>query len=231
MFWQQESEEARPYVVPDDIVDLSFKVSCRSLPLDHAYALSMALQEALPWLDEEAEAGVHLIHGAESGNGWIRPEGPNDILYLSRRTRMTLRLPQARVQSAKTTLQGRTLNVGGTPLTLGTTSVRKLSTLTTVFARYVIADNAEDEMGFLEQSAERLANNLGIRVKKMMGGRLHTMMLPERTLTTRSLMIDGLEVEESVSLQQQGLGPGRKLGCGLFLPHKGIGPVAQAQAK
>jgi CRISPR-associated protein Cas6 len=228
MFWQQESEETRPYVVPDDIVDLSFKVSCRSLPLDHAYALSVALQEALPWFEEEVEAGMHLIHGAESGNGWIRPEGPQDILYLSRRTRMTLRLPQARVQSAKTTLQGRTLNVGDNPLTLGATSVHKLSTLTTVFARYVIADNVEDEMGFLEQAADRLAN-LGIRVKKMMGGRLHTMTLPERTITTRSLMIDGLEVEESVSLQQQGLGPGRKLGCGLFLPHKGIGPVTQAQ--
>jgi CRISPR-associated protein Cas6 len=228
MFWQQESEESRPYVVPDDIVDLSFKVSCRSLPLDHAYALSVALQEALPWLEEEIEAGIHLIHGAESGNGWIRPEGPQEVLYLSRRTRMTLRLPQGRVQSAQTTLQGRTLNVGNNSLTLGTASVRKLSTLTTVFARYIIADDAENEMGFLEQVADGLAS-LGIRVKKMMGGRLHTMTLPERTITTRSLMIDGLEVEESVRLQQQGLGPGRKLGCGLFLPHKGIGPVTKAQ--
>jgi CRISPR-associated protein Cas6 len=228
MFWQQESEESRPYVVPDDIVDLSFKVSCRSLPLDHAYALSVALQEALPWLEEEIEAGIHLIHGAESGNGWIRPEGPQDVLYLSRRTRMTLRLPQARVQNAQTTLQGRTLNVGDNPLTLGTASVHKLSTLTTVFARHIIADDATNEMGFLEQAADGLAS-LGIQVKKMMGGRLHTMTLPERIITTRSLMIDGLEVEESVRLQQQGLGPGRKLGCGLFLPHKGIGPVTKAQ--
>ena len=230
MFWQQESDEARPYVVPDDIVDLSFKVSCRSLPLDHAYALSAALQEALPWLEQEADAGIHLIHGAESGNGWIRPEGPQDVLYLSRRTRMTMRLPKARVESAKTALEGRTLNVADNRLTLGATRVRKLSTLTTLFARHVIADNVEDEMEFLEQAADSLAT-MGLRAKKMMGGRLHKMTLPERSIATRSLMIDGLEVEESVRLQQQGLGPGRKLGCGLFLPHKGIGPVTKAQAK
>jgi hypothetical protein len=30
-----------------------------------------------------------------------------------------------------------------------------------------------------------------------------------------------------VKVQQLGLGPHRKLGCGLFIPHKGIAPVKQ----
>jgi len=44
---------------------------------------------------------------------------------------------------------------------------------------------------------------------------------------TRSLMLADLTVEEAVKLQQQGLGADRKLGCGLFIPHKGINPVKQ----
>ncbi|MDE0301598.1 MAG: type I-MYXAN CRISPR-associated protein Cas6/Cmx6, partial [Gammaproteobacteria bacterium] len=35
-----------------------------------------------------------------------------------------------------------------------------------------------------------------------------------------------LDPEQSVNLQRQGLGPERLLGCGLFLPHKSIAPVA-----
>ncbi|NCA73146.1 MAG: type I-MYXAN CRISPR-associated protein Cas6/Cmx6, partial [Sphingobacteriia bacterium] len=31
--------------------------------------------------------------------------------------------------------------------------------------------------------------------------------------------------EESIRLQREGLGPHRGLGCGLFIPHKGIDPV------
>ncbi len=35
-------------------------------------------------------------------------------------------------------------------------------------------------------------------------------------------MVADLTVEESITLQQRGLGAGRKLGCGLFIPHKAI---------
>jgi CRISPR-associated endoribonuclease Cas6 len=41
----------------------------------------------------------------------------------------------------------------------------------------------------------------------------------------RSLMLADLAVDESVKLQQQSLGTDRKLGCGLFVPHKDIREV------
>ena len=44
-------------------------------------------KEELPWMVDEPQAGIHLIHGAESGNGWIRPQEPDALLILSRRTR------------------------------------------------------------------------------------------------------------------------------------------------
>lgn len=227
MLWQEDNDDSQPYQVSDEILDISYKVSCQSIPMDHAYTLSTALTKALPWLEEEEKAGIHLIHGAESGNGWIRPVDPQSLMYLSRRTRMTLRLPKERVDEAKL-LTGKTLDIAGNALTVGNYSIRPLSNLTTIFARYVITDNVEDESSFIEEAVIRL-QEMGIRVKKMLGGKMHTFSFPEGKLVARSLMIDGLKVEESVILQQQGIGPGRKIGCGLFLPHKGIDAVTQAQ--
>ena len=106
MFWQEEKNESGRFVVPDDVVDVAFNIVCRSLPVDHAYALSQAIIQALPWFAEESGAGLHPIHVADSGNGWMRPENPSDLLYLSKRTKLVLRLPHARAQDAKA-LSGR----------------------------------------------------------------------------------------------------------------------------
>jgi hypothetical protein len=44
-------------------------------------------------------------------------------------------------------------------------------------------------------------------------------------------MVADLEPEQSVLLQEKGLGTHRKMGCGLFLPHKGIKPVGDMSEK
>ena len=229
MYWNDQEESNKNYVVPDDIVDLSFKVQCKQLPLDHAYELSQVIQQALPWFVDEPQAGIHLIHGAESGNGWMRPEEPDAILSLSKRTRFMLRVPKHRIGDTSK-LAGQKMNVAGNELTLAAPNEKPLSALTTIFARYVVAENVDDEEGFLNHAAQLLKQQR-ISVKKMMCGRAHVLRMPGDDLQTRSLMIDGLEVEESVFLQQQGLGDGRLYGCGLFMPHKGIDPVGEAQEK
>jgi len=48
---------------------------------------------------------------------------------------------------------------------------------------------------------------------------------PSETFQSRSLMLAGLTREQSLLLQQSGLGARRKLGCGLFIPHKDIGDL------
>lgn len=233
MFWQDQEDEKQQHSVPDNIVDLSFKVRCKQLPMDHAHALSQTIQQALPWFSKEPQAGIHLIHGAESGNGWMRPQEPDAILSLSKRTRFTLRLPKQRVDDASQ-LAGQELNVAGNELVLSAPNQKPLSVLTTIFSRYVVSDQegsaAEDEEAFLNQMAGMLSSE-GIQVKKMMSGRAHVLRTPDKDVLTRSLMIDGLKIEESIYLQQNGLGEGRLMGCGLFLPHKGIDAVGQAQEK
>lgn len=229
MLWNDDTTNKAVYEVPNDIVDVNFKIKCAQLPLDHAHQLSQAIINQLPWIEESDSTGIHLIHGAESGNGWIRPTDPDELIYPSRRTLFTIRTPQERIKDVQT-LDGTSVNVCDTPIEFSKPTIRKLSKLTTIFARYVLADHIEDESDFLNEMIELLAEK-NIRPTKMMSGRATTMRFPGKTLCARSLMIDGIDVTESVLLQQQGLGFGRKFGCGLFLPHKGIDAVNETQEK
>ena len=44
MYWQDDEGKKSGYQVPDDVVDLSYRISCRALPIDHAYSLSRAIR-------------------------------------------------------------------------------------------------------------------------------------------------------------------------------------------
>ncbi|MGB5427661.1 MAG: type I-MYXAN CRISPR-associated protein Cas6/Cmx6 [Gammaproteobacteria bacterium] len=230
MYWNDDTDKKAGFAVPDDVVDVAFRIGCPTLPLDHAHSLSTALLKALPWLEEEAYAGIHLIHGAASGNGWFRPEDTeNELLHLSKRTRMRLRVPRERLQDAQA-LSGQSLDIEGHPLEIGKSEVSLLSSLPTLFSRYVITREELDETQFLQEVAEQL-QALDIPCRKMLGGISHRMKFPDGAVFTRSLMVADLEPEQSVRLQQVGLGEGRTIGCGLFLPHKGINPVKESEDK
>lgn len=223
MFWQEEENDVERFVVPEEVVDITFTISCRALPVDHAHALSAAVKTALPWFADEEQAGLHLIHVAESGNGWERPQGDDEMLYPSRRTKLTLRLPQHRVEDSQA-LSGQTLDVAGNKMVVGKSSVRLLSSSTTLYARYVaVADGGQDEDAFIAELVQEL-KQAGLRFKKVLCGKESSFNTPDGPLVTRSLMVADLPMEDAVRLQEIGVGrhEHRKIGCGLFIAHKAV---------
>jgi hypothetical protein len=82
----------------------------------------------------------------------------------------------------------------------------------------------DDEAAFMVAVADQL-RALDIKVRKLLCGRAHALQHPDGDLDTRSVMLADLEVDEAIALQQHGIGPHRKMGCGLFIPHKGIKAV------
>ncbi len=229
MFWQ-EDDNPKAFEVPDDIVDLSFDIQCRELPVDHAHALSTALKACLPLLADDERLGVHTVHVAGSQNGWERPDPVlGQRLILSRRTKLLLRVPKEHLDQVQDALDGAELDIAGCSLKIGKSKQKVLSTQGTLFARYVILESGEDadETAFLQ----RIVSMLGardIRVTKALCGKTAAVGGPDGPVQTRSLMIAGLSREESVRLQQEGVGPLRHMGCGIFIPHKGIDPVNKA---
>lgn len=222
MLWQEEEPQTAA-VTAQTVVDLVFDMTCRCLPVDHAWVLSQAIQQALPWFEQDSVAGLHLIHGAESGNGWYRPEEQGGLLYLSRRTKLTLRLLKHRVEEA-CSLSGTTLELGGYPLVVGKASAKPLRPMPVLFARHILAEPEQDEDAFLDDMIEQL-RQIGIRCRKALCGKTYRFKWVDRELFTRSLMIADLTPQDSLALQEHGLGEGRKMGCGLFVPHKDIKPV------
>tara|TARA_Y100000031_G_scaffold63155_2_gene71096 strand:- start:46183 stop:46902 length:720 start_codon:yes stop_codon:yes gene_type:complete len=221
-FWQ-EAPVAKAPVLPETVIDLVFRTEGRQLPADHAWTLSRAVTRALPWLEDEAHTGIHLIHGAQSGNGWQQP-ADNGVIELSARTRFVLRVPETRVPAARA-LSGQTLEIDRHALTLLGARVRPLTPFATVLARHIrVTETTTDEPVFLEHTAQWLGE-LGISPTKMLCGRIHQFTTPQGTMLTRSLLITDLSPKDSAVVQHNGLGPDRLLGCGLFLPHKSIGAV------
>jgi CRISPR-associated protein Cas6 len=138
---------------------------------------------------------------------------------------MRLRIPGKRLQDAQA-LSGQSLDIEGHALQVGAADVSLLSSLPTLFSRYVLTYEQLDETQFLEEAAGQL-KAMDIPCRKMLAGITHTMKFPGGPVFTRSLMVAELTPEQSVRLQQVGLGEGRTFGCGLFLPHKGIRPVKE----
>ena len=223
MRWAEASSPGAA-AVDAEAVDVAFRLSGRWLHVAHARALRAAVVKVLPWLEDEPAAGIHSIHGAASGNGWERPGSePGDMLTLSRRTRLVLRVPIGR-SGGTAALCERRLDIGGCELATGSRQVRALHPAGTVFARYVVDEDGADEERFIERVASELESR-SVAARKLLCGRSHRIESAGTVYLARSLLIAELDPEASLAIQCRGLGPGRLLGCGLFVPHKDIGPV------
>lgn len=228
MLWEEDDKQTNDETVPDDVVDLSFKISCKQIPTMHALELAQALYKVLPWIEQYPEIGIHQIHGAATGNGWERPPD-GELMHLSKRSKMHLRVPREKIDDARQ-ISGETLDIAGYSVEVGEASVKLLNPIQTLFARYVIGPRALDEDQFMDWLAEELKQR-DIQVRKMLCGIGHTIKTADGEIETRSVMIADLDKTNSLSLQETGVGPGRHFGCGIFLPHKGIRAVGETEDK
>ena len=86
----------------------------------------------------------------------------------------------------------------------------------------MLFEKNQTENEFLTNIAAEIKQKTNTKVKKMLCGKTHMIKTPDALLKTIHLMIADLDDETSLTIQQQGLGSKRVLGCGLFLPHKSI---------
>ena len=220
-FWEEEDDKTLPYSAPDTIFDVMFSISCKSIPVDHAWDLAQELDKHLPWLNDYEGAGIHQIHVAESNNGWIRPDEENALLFPSKRTKLSLRIPAEKYNELEK-LVGVNIDIQGYQITLGQFKKKPLGNSGVIFSRYVLLNDNQTENDFLTEIASEIKEKTNTTVKKMLCGKSHLIKTPEKNLKAIHLMIADLDDETSITLQQLGLGKGRELGCGLFLPHKSI---------
>lgn len=192
-----------------EIVDVAFEVAGEAVPADYRHALRGALLQELPWLGDEAGAGIHGIRTVATDYG---------VALLARRSRLTLRLPRHRLAAA-CALEGRRIEVAGHALAIGATHVRPLPVADTLHADFVTT-GSDDELAFGRDVAAALA-----RLEtpcRYVCGRHRALDAGGRCITGYALALHGLAAAASLRLQREGLGAARTLGCGVFVRHKSI---------
>jgi CRISPR-associated protein Cas6 len=202
------------------IIDLSFVLVGTTFPLDHGFCLFSAICHVVPGLHGDRRIGVHPIRGRQIAPG---------VLTLDDRSRLKLRLPSEEI-SPYIALAGEALELEGHRLQVGIPSVQSLIPAANLASRLVTfrhaltpSDLEEDvrrELGRLEVSGtpqfvhssrppftgQALRRVLKVREKRVVG---------------YSLRMTGLTAEESIRVQEEGLGGRRRMGCGVFAPWRG----------
>lgn len=191
------------------VTDIQFELKGRALPKDHGYALFLELARLLPWIAEDELLGIHPVHGADTGQG---------ELMLSRRTKLVIRTPVDRVEEIMR-LSGQTIRIAGETLAIGAAKTRPLTLHTPLYA-HCVTTGSDDEKAFAADII-RLLDEMGIDTRFICGKR-QRVNTAAGEVSGYSLMLHGLPVEHAVRIQVSGLGGNRKLGCGIFIPHKSI---------
>ena len=204
------------------MIDVAFHINCKILPYDHAYELSKAIINLLPWMKNTELSGIQTLHGPDSGNGWVRSE--NEEIFLSKRTRLVLRVPRADVIKTKS-IEHKTINVLGSEIKIGKSSIKSFLVVRDLICRFVLCNDTQNEEEFLSAIRNELKNH-NIFIKKAICGKTKSLTIDGNKKFTRSLMIADLSKENSILLQDLGVGEGRVFGCGIFLPHKSIDAVS-----
>lgn len=201
-------------------VDLLFPARGSSVPADHGYVLYAALSRVVPAIHEpESDIRCAPLTGLCDEPGRLR---------LTDRSYLRLRLPSDAIPTALP-LAGRAIEVAGTAVRFGPPTVRTLIPTPSLAARIVTFKHGEEPETFLATAKTKLAvldivgePTIPVFESGPREGqpRRRVVRIKGRAMVGYALVVSGLSADESIRLQERGLGGRTRLGCGFFLPVK-----------
>jgi CRISPR-associated protein Cas6 len=186
-------------------VDLAFRLIGSKVSVDHGYALYSAISRLLPEIHGATNIGVHPIRGTYSGNG---------ELMLRDSSRLVIRLESERIGEFLK-LAGKTLNIDNHNLRVGIPEVRLLRPRASLHSRLVTIKGFMDPSAFLV-AAKRQLEKLGVKAEIQLGER-RTLRVKDKQVVGFEVVALELDAEDSLRLQENGLGGRRHMGCGIFI--------------
>ena len=195
-------------------VELSFGVTGKSLPIDHGYGLYAALSHWQTQLHKLKGIGIQNITG-------IIDQGKN-LIYLTPYSRLCIRLSAQNLPLIYP-LAGKSLTIGKHKIRLGIPENNLLKPSPVLRSHLVVIKGYQEPDSFLA-AAQRQLKELGIqgiaRIPLRADGKLKqkNIKIKRYRVVGFSLEVDNLEPEDSLRLQQYGIGGKRKMGCGVFFP-------------
>lgn len=210
------------------VIDLAFHVLGSAIPADHGFLLFSAVSEAIPSLHASEGVGIHSIAGRLSGDR---------RLSLTDHSRLTLRLPAERITEVLP-LAGHALQIGEHTVRVGVPTPMALVPAPHLYCRVVTIKGFLEPEGFLGAVQRQLCAleiaatpslvaqpHIAERNAERAGGTRspflrRTLRIHDKEVVGFAVRVEELTAEESVRLQETGLGGRRRFGCGLFIPDR-----------
>jgi len=211
----------------NQLVEILFPISGTSVVRDHGYLLYGALCHVIPLLHEAPWLAVHPLSGAVASD---------EHLTLKPSATLTLRMPAERIP-AVLPLAGVTLDIAGARLSLGAPRVQALVPAASLDARLVVlkltnAPHKQSEsLGRETLDNDAIAQRYAVELTRQLA-KLEIASLPQllgrqsitvvgKRIVGYSVRVGGLNADQSLRLQQYGLGGKHRMGCGVFRPTRG----------
>lgn len=201
------------------IVDLAFVLMGTTLPLDHGYSLFSAISRIVPSVHGDRRIGIHPIRGRRTSPG---------VLQLQDKSQLKIRLPSEEI-APYIALAGQTLELDGHLLQVGIPRVDGLIPAASLASRMVTFKHAlipekclEDAHRELELLEINAMPELVVSTDPFKRGRAirRVLRIKDKRIVGFSVRVTGLSPEESIRLQEQGLGGRRRMGCGVLTPFR-----------
>ena len=198
-------------------VDLAFSVLCaHPLPADHGYLLYSAVSRLLPEAHQADSYGIHPIRGRQLGGR---------TLQLTERSRLVIRTDAEQI-ARFLPLAGKSLRLLDRTLRIGVPQVRSLvpaaalrSRLVTIKLPDAAAQRGDAAAEAFLAAARRKLAELGISAEAEVSlGKRRTLRIKDKEVVGYEVLVEGLTAEESLTLEEHGLGGRRHMGCGIFVP-------------
>ena len=221
-------------------VDVAFLVTGTRVPADHGYALYGAICRILPFLHahrEDVDSSSADEIWKEVGIQTINGESckPRQIAINSY-SRLRIRIDRDCVESILP-LINKTLDLNGGVIRIGTPEIFPLRPASLLRSRLVIIKGFVGAHAFIE-AANRQLRDLGINATAAIPYRRgmvglaespeqkspllrRTLQIGKHEIVGYALEVEGLTADESIRLQENGLGGRRRFGCGIFVPARG----------
>ena len=200
------------------IFDVLFPVLGESLPADHSYHLYSALAAHLP-----------EIHSSDSITrfapicGISREKG---LITIEKESLLRVRTEETRVKEV-VRLAGKALVIHQHKVLLGVPSLGIIKPCQTLGSNIVTFKNALTPSGFLKTAHEKLSllgvkgqPTIPVEIAGAHAGEPKRKVIRIKGLSIigYSLLISGLSENDSMILQEKGLGGKTRIGCGFFFP-------------
>lgn len=210
---------------PNASVDLVFALSGTTIPQDHGYAVYAAVSRIVAGIHSATNVGIFPIAAISGGER---------LLNLTRRSTLRVRAPAPRIPEILL-LAGKTLDLDGHHVRVGVPHVALLVPAPLLASPLVTIKlaQANNDDGFVTPdaflaAAKKKLEERGIRgeiqLRTITSGpragqaRRRVIRIKSQTHVGYAIVVGGLTPDESIHLQENGLGGRRLMGCGLFLP-------------